>query len=68
MKAFTFSDLVVFPVPRIHAKHNGWKMSLYTLLTLFVSVVDATGALYYGSSLAGILPEGAGEAIGITDQ
>ncbi|WP_116106978.1 permease [Lewinella sp. IMCC34191] len=66
--AFIFSDLVVFPVLRINAKYYGWKMALYILLTLFVSLVATTLLLHYGFSLAGLLPEGAGEGGGITDQ
>ncbi|WP_116125313.1 permease [Lewinella sp. IMCC34183] len=66
--AFIFSDLVVFPVLRINAKYYGWKMALYILLTLFVSLVATTLALHYGFSLAGLLPQGAGQGGGITDQ
>ena len=66
--AFIFSDLVVFPVLRINAKYYGWKMSLYILLTLFVSLVVTTLILHYGFSLFGILPKSSGKSGGITDQ
>ena len=55
--AFIFSDLVVFPVLRINATYYGWRMSLFILLTLFVSLVGTTLVLHYGLDLAGLLPE-----------
>ncbi len=65
--AFIFSDLVVLPVLRINAKYYGWKMALYILLTLFVSLVATTILLHYGFSLTGLLPQGGGGG-GITDR
>ncbi len=55
--AFLFSDLVVFPVLRINAKYYGWKMSLYILGLLFVSLVVTSLILHYGFKWAGFLPE-----------
>lgn len=55
--AFIFSDLVVFPVLRINAKYYGWKMSLFILFLLFVSLVGASLALHYGFEVLGILPD-----------
>jgi hypothetical protein len=66
--AFIFSDLVVFPVLRINAKYYGWKMSLYILLTLFVSLVATTLVLHYGFSLFAVLPQGGGRGGGIVDR
>jgi len=58
--AFLFSDLVVFPVLRINAKYYGWKMALYVLLTLLISLVIASLAIHYGFALLGIQPQGGG--------
>lgn len=58
--AFIFSDLVVFPVMRIHANYYGWKMSLYITLMLFTALVGATLLLHYGFSLSGFMPESSG--------
>jgi len=61
--AFIFSDLVVFPVLRINAKYYGWKMSLFILFLLFVSLIVASLTLHYGLSLLDLLPEGKGKRI-----
>ena len=58
--AFIFSDLVVFPILRINATYYGWRMSLFILLTLFVSLVGTTLLLHYGFELFGILPQAGG--------
>ncbi|SFU62937.1 hypothetical protein SAMN05216480_110134 [Pustulibacterium marinum] len=55
--AFIFSDLVVFPVLRINAKYYGWKMALFILLLLFVSLIGASLLLHYGFDLFGALPD-----------
>ncbi|MCG2459172.1 permease [Flavobacteriaceae bacterium F89] len=55
--AFIFSDLVVFPVLRINAKYYGWKMSLFILFLLFLSLVGASLILHYSFDLMGILPD-----------
>ena len=61
--AFIFSDLVVFPVLRINAKYYGWKMSLYILFLLFVSLIVTSLALHYGMDAAGLLPQSSGGGI-----
>ncbi|MEQ9262424.1 MAG: permease [Owenweeksia sp.] len=61
--AFIFSDLVVFPVLRIHAHYYGWKMSLYILLMLFTALVGATLLMHYGLLSLGSLPESDGGGI-----
>lgn len=55
--AFIFSDLVVFPVLRINAKYYGWKMSIYILLLLLVSLVFTSLSLHYGFDFFDLLPE-----------
>jgi hypothetical protein len=55
--AFIFSDLVVFPVLRIHAKYYGWRMSLFILFLLFTSLIGASLALHYGFDFFDALPE-----------
>ncbi|MDZ7848289.1 MAG: permease [Owenweeksia sp.] len=55
--AFIFSDLVVFPVLRIHANYYGWKMSLYIALMLFVALVGSSMLLHYGFELSGMIPD-----------
>ncbi len=54
--AFIFSDLVVFPVVRINAKYYGWKMALFILLLLFISLIVSSVLLHYGFSLFDLLP------------
>ena len=58
--AFIFSDLVVFPVLRINAAYYGWKMALYIMLTLLVSLVAASLLMHGGLALTGFLPETGG--------
>jgi uncharacterized protein len=55
--AFLFSDLVVFPVLRIHARYYGWRMALYLLATLLVALVGASLLLHTGFALLDWLPE-----------
>ncbi len=54
--AFIFSDLVVFPILRINAKYYGWKMSLFMLFLLFVSLIGASLTLHYAFDIFSILP------------
>ncbi|MCB0696855.1 MAG: permease [Chitinophagaceae bacterium] len=54
--AFIFSDLVVLPVLRINAKYYGWKMSLFILFLLFVSLVISSLLLHYGLDIFHLLP------------
>ncbi len=61
--AFIFSDLVVFPVLRIHARYYGWRMSLYILLMLFTALVGTTLLLHYGLLSFDLLPERKGGGI-----
>ena len=55
--AFIFSDLVVFPILRINAKYYGWKMSLFIVFLLFISLIGTSLILHYGFDLFGILPD-----------
>ena len=55
--AFIFSDLVVFPVLRIHAQYYGWKMAIYILLILLCALVSVSLIMHYGFDLLGLLPE-----------
>jgi uncharacterized membrane protein YraQ (UPF0718 family) len=55
--AFIFSDLVVFPVLRINARYYGWKMALFILLLLFVSLIITSLSLHYGLNLLNMLPD-----------
>ena len=61
--AFIFSDLVVFPVVRVNAKYYGWKMALYILGLMFVSLVAASLVLHYGFAFLGLLPQNTGGSI-----
>lgn len=61
--AFIFSDLVVFPVLRIHAKYYGWKMSFFILGLLFVSLVVSSILLHYGLDWLDLLPEHSANSI-----
>ena len=55
--AFIFSDLVVFPVLRIHAKYYGWKMSLYIAAVFLGALVATAVILHYAFALFGVLPQ-----------
>ena len=55
--AFIFSDLVVFPVLRINAKYYNWRMSLYILATLLISLVVVALLIHYGFHLLGLEPQ-----------
>lgn len=61
--AFIFSDLVVLPVLRINAKYYGWKMSLFILFMLFVSLVATSLLLHYGFDALSLLPHLKGSGI-----
>jgi len=54
--AFIFSDLVVFPVLRINARYYGWKMALFILALLFLSLIFTSLALHYGLDILDMLP------------
>ncbi len=62
--AFIFSDLVVFPVLRIHASYYGWKMALYVLGVLLAALVGAALVLHYGFDWAGAHPSGPADRTG----
>jgi hypothetical protein len=61
--AFIFSDLVVFPVLRINAKYYGWKMSLFIMALLFVSLIATSLLLHYGFDLLNMIPDTAAKSI-----
>ena len=65
--AFIFSDLVVFPVLRIHAKYYGWKMALYILGVFLTVLIAAALIMHYGFAAAGMLPD-AGTAERVTER
>lgn len=55
--AFIFSDLVVFPVLRIHAEYYGWKMAFY-ILGVFLFILIATALLlHFGFFALDLLPD-----------
>lgn len=56
--AFIFSDLVVLPVLRVQATYYGWKMAIYILGVMFVSLVSVAVLMHYGLSWSGMLPDG----------
>jgi hypothetical protein len=58
--AFIFSDLVVFPIIRIHAQYYGWKMALYIAGVFLAALVGAALLLHYGFELTGFMPEHGG--------
>ncbi|AXR05367.1 permease [Salinimonas sediminis] len=55
--AFIFSDLVVFPVLRINARYYGWKLALYILALLLISLVATALLLHYGLAMFDLLPQ-----------
>lgn len=55
--AFIFSDLVVLPVLRIHARYYGWKMALYILAVFLVILVAAALVVHYAFAMLGMLPD-----------
>jgi uncharacterized membrane protein YraQ (UPF0718 family) len=61
--AFIFSDLVVFPVLRINAKYYGWKMSLFIMFLLFISLIITSMLLHYGFDLFNLIPKGTAASI-----
>lgn len=61
--AFLFSDLVVFPVLRIHARYYGWPMALFLLGLLLASLVVTALALHGLFGWFGALPEPAAVAV-----
>lgn len=56
--AFIFSDLVVLPVLRINARYYGWRMALYILCMLLVSLVVVSVLMHYGFMALDMLPDG----------
>jgi uncharacterized membrane protein YraQ (UPF0718 family) len=65
--AFIFSDLVVIPVLRVHAKYYGWKMALYILGVFLVILVATALLLHYGFAALGLLPS-ADQVKAVTDR
>lgn len=61
--AFIFSDLVVFPVIRVHAQFYGWKMALY-IAALFLGALILTAlAVHYGFMVLGLDPQSASKGL-----
>jgi uncharacterized membrane protein YraQ (UPF0718 family) len=65
--AFLFSDLVVFPVLRIHATYYGWRMALYIAGVFFVALSSTALLLHYGFAAVGWTPD-PGDARTVTDR
>src|SRR6056297_431614 len=54
--AFIFSDLVVFPVIRVHAEYYGWKMALYIAAVFLVGLVLTSLLTHVAFDLIGADP------------
>lgn len=61
--AFIFSDLVVFPVIRVHAQFYGWKMALFIAGLFLVALVITALVIHYGFLYLGIDPQSASRAL-----
>jgi len=55
--AFIFSDLVVFPVIRVHATYYGWRMALYIAAVFLAALVAVALVLHYGFHALDMVPE-----------
>lgn len=61
--AFIFSDLVVFPVIRVHARFYGWKMAGY-IAGLFLGALIVTAlVVHYGFALLGLDPQASAKGL-----
>ncbi|WP_027189020.1 permease [Paucidesulfovibrio longus] len=54
--AFIFSDLVVFPVIRIHARYYGWRMALLIAAIFLAALACSALVLHWTFGAAGLLP------------
>ena len=61
--AFIFSDLVVFPVLRVHARFYGWKMAGYIAALFLGALVLTALAVHYGFALLGLDPQSASKGL-----
>ncbi|WP_135505078.1 permease [Roseovarius aestuariivivens] len=61
--AFIFSDLVVFPVIRVHARFYGWKMAAYIAALFLAALVLTALAIHYGFALLGLDPQSASRGL-----
>jgi len=61
--AFIFSDLVVFPVIRVHAQFYGWKMALYIAALFLGALVITALIVHYGFALLGLDPQSASKGL-----
>ncbi|MGE3171825.1 MAG: permease [Planctomycetota bacterium] len=61
--AFLFSDLVVLPVLRIHARYYGWRLALYVLAVFLAALVGTAIALHYAFAAGGALPDPAAAVV-----
>lgn len=55
--AFIFSDLVVAPVIRVHARFYGWKMAGYIALLFLGALIVTSLVVHYGFLLFGLDPQ-----------
>lgn len=61
--AFIFSDLVVFPVIRVHAQYYGWRMAGYIAAVFLVALVVAALIMHVGFTALGLVPEARGSGL-----
>ncbi|MEX5729270.1 uncharacterized membrane protein YraQ (UPF0718 family) [Rhodovulum iodosum] len=61
--AFIFSDLVVLPVIRVHARFYGWKMALYIAGVFLVALIAAALVIHFGFQLFGLTPTPEGHGL-----
>lgn len=61
--AFIFSDLVVFPVIRVHARFYGWKMALYIAALFLGALVITALVIHYAFAFIGLDPQAASKGL-----
>lgn len=61
--AFIFSDLVVFPVIRVHARFYGWKMAGYVAALFLAALIITAIAVHYGFVWLGVDAQSASKGL-----
>ena len=61
--AFIFSDLVVFPVIRVHARFYGWKMAGYIAALFLGALIITALVVNYGFALLGLDPQASAKGL-----
>lgn len=61
--AFIFSDLVVFPVIRVHARFYGWKMAGYIAALFLGALIITALVVHYGFALLGLDPQASAKGL-----